>query len=167
MPWDALPEHIDEPHEWEGTDWDNWFQKSWLKIKGWFAYGPRSNHWWAKWRETPIPLIMLNCRRLVYTDSSQPDYLATKKHWFPWNSKEWREKKYYPAIIQYWTRWSFGIAWPFHFHFHFYFKKKTIPPHPDSRDFSIFEMVFLRFGARRDQDKVYWFPSLFIGGDFN
>lgn len=41
MPRCALPEKLDEPEEWKGTDWDNWFQRPLLKIKHWFAFGPR------------------------------------------------------------------------------------------------------------------------------
>lgn len=58
MPWDALPEHIDEPHEWEGTDWDNKWQRWLLQIKGFFFFGPRARQRWVI-SFVPFPLILI------------------------------------------------------------------------------------------------------------
>lgn len=152
MPWDALPEHIDEPSEWEGTDWDNRWQRWMLKIKGFFAYGHRSKHWWAKWRVVPKDLINKNATRREIYDELRDG--VNYSHG-------------YTSVIQYWERWHFLVQWPFHVSFHVYWKKGTVPKKPNNRDFKITEMIYIRFGARFDNDGVYWFPSFFIGGDFN
>lgn len=168
MPWSALPEHLDSPEKWKGTDWDNPWQRWLLKFKGWLAYGPRAKEWWARWREIPITLLALNCSRIVHSDGSKGEFhfpLRFIQH--PWNTKELTETGHYPAIIQYWKRWSLNIQWPLHIALHIFWKKPTILKYPETRDFKISEMFYFRCGARRDQDKVYWFPSLFIGGDFN
>lgn len=150
MPWDALPDHIDTPAEWNGTDWDNKWQRWLLKFKGWFAYGPRSKYWWAKWRKFPIVLFKMKGRG------------------------EWRYERdgditeYYLSVVQYYTRWHFAIQWPFHVSFHVYWRELDVPPRsaPNNGKTTIAEMLYIRFGARRDSDVVYWFPSIFIGGDF-
>lgn len=41
MPKCALPEHIDEPGEWENTDDDVWYMRWRMYIKGWFAFANR------------------------------------------------------------------------------------------------------------------------------
>ena len=150
MPWDALPEHIDTPGEWEGTDWDVWYQRWMLKIKGVFAYGPRSNHWWAKWRPIPKDLINLHATRK-----------ETVKNF------DSNEVLVYTSVIQYWQRWHLLIQWPLHVSFHVYWAGKDVLPEPARKDFTIKNMVYIRLGARFDNDQVYWMPSLFIGGDWN
>jgi len=152
MPWSALPEHINDPEEWEGTDWDNRWQRWMLQIKGWFAYGPRAKEWWAKWRPVPKDLININATRKETVSSLEGDTVTIYK---------------YTSVIQYWSRWHLLIQWPLHVSFHVFWRKKTVPKKPETRDFKIWEMIYIRFGARFDNDQVYWFPSFFIGGDFN
>ena len=150
MPWSALPEHIDEPEEWKDTDWDNPLQRWMLKIKGWFAYGPRATERWAKWRPVPKDLININAtRKERVRDVTTQTFLS------------------YTSVIQYWTRYHLLIQWPFHISFHIYWRKKDVLPQPERKDFSIKNMVYFRFGARFDNDQVYWFPAIFIGGDWN
>lgn len=145
MPKSALPEHIDEPSEWEGTDWDWWGQRWMLKIKGWFAYGPRATEWWAKWRPVPKDLININATR-----------------------KEVVANLEYTSVIQYYTRWHFLLQWPFHVSFHYYWDGSFVPMEGTRpKNLNILQMIFIRFGARFDNDQVYWFPSLFVGGDHN
>jgi len=145
VPRSALPSHLDEPSEWRGTDWDNPCQRWMLKFKHWFAFGPRATEWWARWRPVPKDLIAVNCRRIETING-----LA------------------YTSVIQYWSRFSVLIQWPFHVMIHWYWPWTKIPDEPDiPGDFIFLDMIFVRFGARFDNDQVYWFPSFFIGGDFN
>lgn len=167
MPKSALPEHINEAKEWKGTDWDTWYQRWMLRFKHWFAYGPRATEWWAKWREFPITL-----------------FAAAGKGYWRFESEDWtRDSSYsysistagmrnllwehfedeYLSAIQYWTKWHVQIQWPFYIGFHLYFD--TVPqPYEHYRGRRVF---FFRAGARRDADKVYWFPCIFIGTTWN
>lgn len=55
----ALPEHLDTPEEWKGTDDDqSTFFKWRLYIKEWFAFGPRSPHGVAL-AIFPFPLVFM------------------------------------------------------------------------------------------------------------
>jgi len=165
MPKSALPEYIDEPKEWIGTDWDNWLQRPLLNIKHWFAFSSRATEWWAKWREFPITLLAIRGKglyRVENTDGSQVLYLDEEILF--------RRKLYgfYLSAIQYWCRWHFAIQWPLHITFHVYFSQKNVPTFPTrpNKDIAC-KLFYFRCGARRDADKVYWFPSLFIGLTWN
>jgi len=171
MPWDALPEHINEPHEWEGTDWDNWFQRSWIKIKGWFAYGPRSKHWWARWQQ---PVLKFGYGVKRWEHLKHPDlYLKDRKFDNPKTVAVLQEDGYFPSVVQYWSRAHFlltyapgslGLGWGVSFHWFWPWAKPL--PYPEKGDFTIKDMVSVRFGTRWDKDQVNWFPSAAIGGDF-
>ena len=171
MPKSALPDHIDEPHEWDGTDWDWWGQKWMLKIKHWFAYGPRAKEWWARWREVPIVLFGIKGAgpwRYEYTKDGKPDFFYDENNCIGFWHKVPHPDLYYLAVTQYFSRWHFAVQWPFHVTFHIYFTKDIpIQPQRPEEDYTIRTMFFIRFGARRDADRVYWFPSMFVGGDFN
>jgi len=148
----ALPEHINESHEWAGTDHDTWLMRWYIPFKIKFCvYGPRAKESWARWRRIPKTLANLNASRI----ETLQDCLT-------------KELLECPSVIQYWERWHFLVQWPLHFSFHYYWPwtkvpKSTVRP----GDFTIKDMVYIRFGARFDQDQVYWFPSAFVGGDFN
>lgn len=171
MPWDALPEHINEPHEWEGTDHDNWAQRWLLKIKGWMAYSVRSKHWWAKWRQ-PVLEFGWGVKRWEHLD--KPDlYFEHRSKDTPGTTRKLHRQGYFPSVVQYWSRWhflltyapgSFGIGW--HVSFHCFWPWAKPAPYPERRDFTILEMFSIRFGTRFDKDNVNWFPSAAVGGDF-
>ena len=155
MPWSALPEHLNTPEKWSGSDWDIWYMRPLLKIKGWFAYGPRATEKWAKWRPIPKDLLNINATRKETLEDYQTKK-STTAHMLT-----------YTSVIQYWTRWHFLIQWPFHISFHVFWFEKDVMPEPARKDFTLKNMVYVRFGARFDNDQIYWCPSLFIGGDFN
>lgn len=149
MPWSALPEHLNSPEKWGGTDDDKWWMKWRLQIKGWFAYGPRADQWWAKWRAYPVTLFTI----------------GGKGPW-RWESAPLNPGFIYFSRIQYWTRWHFQVQWPFMIAFHFYFNEKdvmvpTISPNGAS---VTNKLIYFYVGASYDQDAVYWFPAIFIGG---
>lgn len=174
MPKSALPPHLDTPEEWKGTDWDTWYQRWMLTIKHWFAYGPRAKEWWAKWREYPILLAGYfagDCRQETRDGSAETRYgtgfmtdlkpsLWKRRNYVPKDPK----RRYYVSPIQYWCKWHIQIQWPFFFAFHYTFGRvPKFPKRPNNKH----KVLYFRIGARRDSDRVYWFPSLFIGLDFN
>lgn len=152
---EALPEHIDEPSEWTGTDHDNWLFKWFIPFKiKYLAFGPRDSHKWHKWREWPLLLFRVGGRGYWRFE----DDCASSTVWL---------EPCYLSRIQYWKRWHFAIQWPFFVSFHFYFRDKYVPnyPHkvtPDGLKTSG-KLLYFYFGAHRDADKVYWFPSAYIG----
>ena len=166
MPWSALPKHIDEPKEWIGTDWwKNPLQRWMLEYKGWLAFGPRATEWWARWREYPLTIFSIKGKgdwRIEYTDGSKPDKIWADTIIFCRDFEP-----YYLSVIQYWCKWSFQIQWPLHVVFHWYLNEKDIPKGGERIKDSKNKILFFRIGARRDSDKVYWFPSLAITMSFN
>lgn len=168
----ALPKHLDEAKEWDGTDWDTWLQRPLLKIKHWFAFGPRAKERWARWREFPMVLFAVRGRgnwRFEDTDGSSQykDVEGSKSIFFENNLHKHAVggmQLGYLSTIQYWAKWHIAVQWPFHFTAHVYFKE---PPEFQEKPKDDHRMVFVRFGARRDADMVYWFPSLFVGATWN
>ncbi len=141
MPWSALPEHIDEPNEWNGKDDDDHWYTKWRKsIKGWFAFGPRCTEKWAKFREFPIMLFAVGSMNqwrfesndnLWYSGSDNSIMLATK-----WTA-------FYLSRVQYGKQWHIALQWPLFLHGHFG------------------EWQFY-IGFKRDADRVYWL-AFYIG----
>lgn len=160
MPWDSLPESIDEPFEWSGKDDDKYWFTRWRKsIKGWFAYSYRSKRWWARWREFPVLLASAKGKGVwrLENDSSECG-----------SSSSQGDKTWYLSRVQYWCRWHIQVQWPLFFAFHIYWKDSYVPKFPDraSKVQNIKYMFYFYFGASRDSDKVYWFPAIFIGGSW-
>ena len=171
MPWDALPEHLNSPEKWKGTDWDNGLQRWLLKFKGWFAYGPRSKHKWAQW-DLPKCIIGLGVYRWEAIKLSDL-YLPLRKFSTAKSTRILREDGYFPSVVQYWSRAHFlltyapgshGFGW--HLSLHFFWPWANPTKFPERSDFTIKEMFSFRIGARFDKDFVHWFPSAAVGGDF-
>jgi len=146
MPWSALPEHLNSPEKWAGTDdskvpWMNWR----LKVKGWFAYGPRATQWWARWKTPPVCLFKIGGAG------------AWRYETDPFTGKP------YLSRIQYWKTWHFAIQLPFWIQFHWY-KKPYIMAYPRCDGSSVDGKLWYFYGpASYDSDGVYWFPAAFIG----
>lgn len=173
MPKSALPEHLNDPEDIEANFrdddqyGDNWFGRLYRSVRKatrtWIAFGPRATERWAKWREVPYPLF---CRkgegpwRWEYTDASQLEILDWDR---PLRDKSLYNANYYVSVIQYWSKWHIQIQWPFFVAFHYYIDE--VPRFPDKATTQ--RVLYFRFGARRDADRVYWFPSLFIGLSWN
>lgn len=173
--YSALPDHLNSASEIEAAfpdDDENGKLVRWLKkkTKHWFAYGPRANIWLARWREFPIYLFAIRGEgewRWELSDGSSDTYFGNsfltmlkKRLWESRNILS--PNKYYLSRIQRWSRWHLAIQWPFLITFHFYFKASDVPRYrlnfnTDGKQF------FFYFGAHRDADKVYWFPSAYIG----
>lgn len=178
MPRSALNERLNDPANWKGTDDDNWFMRWRIPLKGLFAYGPRATQWWAKWREYPKTLLAIRSRQGVFRaetegwerDSSW-DSVWDIRWLFNDDVYAYRElevpiveyKQGYLSRIQYYARWHFQIQWPFMIAFHFYFKAKDVPKYGEPRPNTDSKLFYFYFGAHRDSDKVYWFPSAFAG----
>jgi|SRR6185436_1504339 len=154
----ALPERLQHPEAWKGTDDDVWYLRWSLPYKGWNAFGPRDKHWYHRWREMPLTLFAMFGKgdsRWESTASEIRLRSINKTVLF------FKPTNVYLSAIQYWCRWSFQIQWPFFIAFHFYFKDTPYPANVTGK------MFYFRFGCRRDADIVYWFPSLFIGLTWN
>lgn len=161
MPWDSLPGHIDQPEEWKGTDDDQvWWMRWRLKIKGWFAYSYRSKYWWARWRPIPKTLFALRGKGMWRYEDDQGDAMD-------YELKKGRDKRgWYLSRVQYYCRWSIRITWPFFIGVHWYTKPEYVPkpwngePLGDTLDGKLWNFYI---GAARDADRVYWFPSGYMG----
>lgn len=172
MPKSALPDHIDEPHEWDGKDDDDhWYTKWRKKVKHLMAFGPRSPKGIAfglfppfifcrKWREIPTFIFALKGAgpyRWEYKNKNRIDQASN----LPPLEKD-EEAGWYLPRTQLWTRWHFQLQWPLFFAFHFYFKKEDVIRERlrEDRDG---KLIFFYIGAKRDGDRVYWYPSLYLG----
>lgn len=175
MPKSALPPWIKEQSAGTGTDWDNPIQKLWNKA--WFAYGPRATGW-AKWREWPVTLFAIRSKEGSFRtetetyerDSARQDYHNRTSFFMEdnirlvfWNDKQREITRGYLSAIQYWSKWHIQVQWPFFVAFHYYIDE--VPKVGESTANK--RVFYFRFGARRDADKVYWFPSIFVGLTWN
>lgn len=175
----ALPPWIKDHAAGTGTDWDWWGQRWWNR--SWFAFGPRATGW-RKWREWPVTVFAIRSKEGVFRtetetyerDSSRADWHNRTSFfmennirlvfWHGGNAKENREiTQGYLSAIQYWTKWHVQIQWPFFVAFHYCIDE--VPKMGESTANK--RVVYFRFGARRDADKVYWFPSIFVGLTWN
>lgn len=151
----AMPPWIKDTSDGTNTDWNNGIQRYWKK--SWFAYGPRAIEWWARWREYPRTLFAIlgdgftRFETETYErDSSSDIHVSTDGRWYILNHDF---GPYYLSAIQYNLQWHFQIQWPLFVAGHFKITEKVI--------------FYFRVGARRDADKVYWFPSFFMGLTWN
>lgn len=156
MPKSALPERLQDPANWKGTDDDVWYMRWRIPLKGLFAYGPRATEKWARWREYPLTLFKRKGRGDWRLENDQEEML--------WNglNRNLISSDYYLSRVQYYTRWHFQIQWPFMIAFHFYFRAKDVMPYGTRQNVDN-KLFYFYFGAHRDTDKVYWFPSAFLG----
>lgn len=153
----ALPPGFHNQAAGTKTDWDNPIQRYWKK--SWFAYGPRDKHWYHKWREMPITLFAAFGEGESRWEASGGEFALralNKTVWF------FKPTLAYLSRVQYYTRWSIQIQWPFLFAFHFYLKATDVPAGLDSRD-TDGKLWFFYIGAHRDADRVYWCPSVYLG----
>lgn len=178
MPKSALSPRLLEADNWKGTDDDVWYMRWRIKLKYLFAYGPRANEWWAKWREFPKTLFAVKAKDgyfRIETETWERDsskdcaydarYLFNENSWHVDNSDPHCDviSPGYLSRVQYYTRWSFQVQWPFMVAFHWYWKAADVPKWGEPRPDTDGKLVFVYFGAHRDGDKVYWFPSAFAG----
>jgi hypothetical protein len=145
MPWSALPEHLNSPEKWGGTDDDKWWMRWRLQIKGWFAYGPRATEKWAKWREWPVCVLFIRGEGAARIENDETDWYSKSRVVFMLDSSL---SHWYISRIQKWCNWHIHLQWPLFFTCHFYIRTK---------------LIYFYIGASRDADKVYWFPAAFIG----
>lgn len=153
MPKSALPIRLQDPTNWTGTDDDVWYMRWRMGLKGLFAYGPRAKEWWAKWRRFPIILLKIKGEGFWRYESDTT------------NEEIALDITPYLSRIQYWTRWHLQIQWPFLIAFHIYFKKKDVMSCQQQgwQVNTTNKLLYMYFGAHRDGDVVYWFPSAFLG----
>lgn len=178
MPKSALSQRLLDADNWKGTDDDVWYMRWRIKMKYLFAYGPRATEWWAKWREYPTTLFAIRSKQGVFRTEGET--------WERDSSFDGADSRRilvntampvariqdiglitidpgYLSRIQYYTRWHIQIQWPFMIAFHFYFKASDMPVYGQPRPDTDGKLFFMYIGAHRDADKVYWFPSAFVG----
>lgn len=165
MPISAMPEWIKDQAEGTNTDWNNPIQKYWHK--SWFAYGPRATEWWAKWREVPKTLFAVFGEGFTRfetetwdRDSGDDMTISTDRRWYILDGDF---GNYYLSRIQYYLRWHVQFQWPLMVAFHVYPKAEDVPVPGQPRPNTDGKLWFFYFGAHRDPDKVYWFPSAYLG----
>lgn len=179
MPKSALSERLQTKENWEGTDWDNPFQKWMIPLKGWFAYGPRAKEWWAKWREYPKTIFAILGKGSIRIENEDWERDSAREYsdpgirhvlfnlepvmFYEFGKLGTVMSQGYLSRVQYYTRWSFQIQWPFMIAFHIYFKPNNVQIYGKPRNDTDGKLFFFYFGAHRDADKVYWFPSAYVG----
>lgn len=171
----AMPPWIKDTAEGTNTDWNNPIQKYWKK--SWFSYGPRAESGWAKWREYPKTLLALFGKGSLRLETETWERDSSTDAVFPVETIRNKElhfvapdetlKPAYLSAIQYYCRWHIAIQWPLHIQFHYYFKESSVPVYGQPRGEMNNKLFYFRLGARRDGDKVYWTPSVFVGLTWN
>lgn len=152
MSWSSLPEHVNSPEEWNGKDDDQHFYTRWIKsVKGWFAYSYRSKYWWERWRKKPVVLLAFfghgesrwenDLMALRSVNKTVALYYPPKNGW-----------SFYLSRVQYWCDWHIQLQWPLFFAFHFKHGKTGL--------------INFYIGAKRDADKVYWWPAIYVGTSY-
>lgn len=141
-----------------------WFKK---KTKTWHAFGPRATEWWARWREFPKTLFAVIGPGFVRFETETWERGIVVETFIPVKDirviRNANFGNYYLSAIQYYLKWHIAVQWPLHIQAHVYIDK--IPK--TREETSARRVLFFRMGARRDADKVYWCPSLFIGLNWN
>lgn len=136
-----------------------WFQKT---TKPWTAFGPRATEKWAKWRD--IPKLLWAKKGAGYWRFEAD---GKQDKWFDGDAKEWLKENpgYYLSRNQYWCVSHQAILWPLFHSFHKYKDPKDVLPvgKKDDRDGKI-RMFYV--GAKRDADRVFWFPAIYPGSNF-
>lgn len=185
MPKSALPPHLDDKEEIERAFPDDSENGPFIRrlkkaTKTWFAFGPRAVEKWAKWREFPKTLFAIRSSQGIFRietegwekdsawDSAYDERAIFMQNL--WSYREWQGSdriiEYTPGYlsrVQYYTRWSFQLQWPFLVAFHFYPRAKDVPEWGKPRPETDGKLWFFYLGAHRDADKVYWFPSAYLG----
>jgi hypothetical protein len=158
MPWDALPEHLNSPEKWKGTDNDVWYMRWEILTKGWMAFGPRSKKWWAAWQFPPKEVFKIGgagkWRYEVVACST-----CTPIGWHPWTAL---------SRCQYYKRWALTVMWPLQITFHVYWKASDVPEfgQPFDNNFSIKKLLFMYGPIHWDADLIYWLLSFYLGGQW-
>lgn len=154
----ALPEHLNSQEEIEanfpddGQYGDTWYGRLWRRwnkiTKASTAFGPRDIHWYHRWRKNPITLIALFGKGESRWENDIFAIRSVNKSVLLYNPGR---TGFYLSRVQYWCDWHIQIQWPLFFSFHFYFGKTNK------------QGVQFYIGAKRDQDRVYWCPAIFLG----
>lgn len=164
----ALSPRLLDADNWKGTDDDVWYMRWRIKLKYLFAYGPRATEWWAKWREWPITLFAtwgkgyLRLETESWERDSSRDYVIEP----PGDRRavyNVRVSGAYLSRVQYYCRWHVQVQWPLMIAAHRYNSAADVPVYGEPRPDTDGKLWFFYVGAHRDADKVYWFPSAYLG----
>lgn len=153
MPWSALPEHLNSPEKWAGTDNDTWYARWTLQIKGWFAFGPRATQAWAQWKFPPEEIFKIG---------GAGDWR------YEWVQDLDGVQRRVLSRCQYFKRWAFVWMSPLCFTFHVYWRAATVPSTKKIwiNDFDITKLLFVYGPMHWDADIIYWILSFYVGGQW-
>lgn len=170
MPWDALPQNLSRPHDWDGKDHDKVWYTRWVKyVKGWFAMSYRSRFAWARWRNTPRILFAYFGKGDARLESDRDGETTASNGLWYWRNDISKPElgSMYVSRVQYWCRWHLAVQWPLQVTFHIYWRAADVPvwPHRPA-DLGIKKLLFVYGPTHRDADKVYWIFSFYIGGQW-
>lgn len=178
MPKSALPPRLLDMDNWKDTDDDVWYMRWRIKFGYLFAYGPRATEWWARWREYPKTLFAIRSKQGIFRTEREGwerdtafDGDDKRSTLFNTDMPVCRGRESglinidpgYLSRVQYYTRWAIQVQWPLMFAMHFYKKAADVPEWGKPRQNTDGKLWFFYVGAHRDADKVYWFPSAFLG----
>ena len=147
MPLDALPPNFNNK---QTGDWANVWPFKYI-TPSITAFGPRSNHWWAKWRRNPIVLFSTFGSGDSRWENDMMTIRAQNKTIWWYNPGSDIGSAFYLSAIQYWSSWHFQLQWPLFIAFHWSTKTRVL---------------YFRIGARRNADIFYDCPSAHFG-DWN
>lgn len=159
MPWSALPEHLNSPEKWKGTDNDTPWMRWELLIKGWFAFGPRAREWWACWQFPPRVLFKIGGTGPWRYENVQP---------FGASDESLHPGHVILSRCQYFKRWHLALLWPLQIQFHVYWREKDVPVEGTvwKNEFDISRLLFAYGPIHWDADLIYWIFSIYLGGQW-
>lgn len=152
MPWSALPEHLNTPAKWAGTDNDTWYARWTLQFQGWFAMGPRATQRWAAWDFPPMEVFKIGGKG-------------------PWRYEDVEVFGNIDSVLsrcQYFKRWHVAVLWPLQIQAHVYWRTEDVPVQGTVwvNNFSIKNLLFGYGPIHWDADLIYWILSFYIGGQW-
>lgn len=171
MPWDALPEHLNSPEKWKGTDNDTWYARWTLQIKGWFAMGPRAKEWWAKWSFPPVEVFKIGGAGPWRYEVIPATFGADGQNLLDLKADPLDYGVRVLSRCQYFKRWAFTVSRVWFFPLvtlHWYWRAKDVPTgdKPWVNDFDITKLVFMYGPFHWDADIIYWILSFYLGGQW-
>lgn len=150
----ALPDHLNSQEEIDSNFPDD-SQYSGLfgrlyrgfhkRTKAMTAFGPRDVHWYHRWREYPVTLLAVRGPFTWRFETNTGDFVfGNFTRWFTIFNRKLAREPHYLSRVQYYNDWHIALQWPLFLH-----------GHVSGWQFYV--------GCKRDGDRVYWAPSIYVG----